>query len=267
MVGQINLLNKLNSYSFSEFPKTSMFLGESGSGRHTILKELSIRFAMSIIDISDDISFDYLNEISSITSPTFYLVDMSKIDEKKQNVILKFVEEPPLNAYVVLFSEGRESIIETILNRCIIFELDKYTREELKEFIVNVDDSSLHELILSVCRTPGQVIETCKANNIKPMFDLCNTFVDKLDKASYPNTLTIAKKINYKDEYDKFNINVFLNALLLTIYNKNISSPSNKLYNLYRATSEYIKRLRDGRLNKENLMENYLTKAWKLVRE
>lgn len=263
MVGQTKLLETLNSIPFSQFPKSSLFLGEKGSGRHTIINDLATRFGVSVLDISEDISFDYLNELALVSIPCFYLIDVSKIDEKKQNVILKFVEEPPLNAYVILLCENVNEVIETILNRCIVFELDRYTKEQLLKF-VEVDNG---DLIVQVCNTPGQVKEMNRTNNIKELFDLCNTIVEKLSVANYSNALIIVNKINYKDEYDKFDINIFFNSLLLTIYNKYVETLDKKYYSLFELTNKYNSKLRDSRINKEILMENYLTNAWELMRE
>ena len=261
MVGQSRLLNNINAYTRENFPHSVLLLGEVGCGKHTLVNEIGTKFGFEVIDISKTISLDAINEISGRAIPTIYIIDCSQITERHQNIILKFLEEPSSYAYVFLLAVNKSILLPTIINRCVSFEFDPYSRETLSQFL---KDDDLN--VLDVCTTPGQVL-SIHSGDLAKLRELCVTIITKIGRANYPNTLSIVKKINLKDEFDKFDINVFFNVLLNTIFevyrDGNVNDKSLELYNL---VSSYKKRLRDTRLNKEYLLENMLTSLWEFMR-
>ena len=260
MIGQDNLVSKLKSYSIATLPHSILLLGEQGCGKHTLTKELANHFDIDLVDISNDITLDTLIEISDKPIPTQYLIDCSVLTDKHQNILLKCLEEPSMYAYFVLLSVNKAMILPTIANRCVSFEFEPYTRDVLSQFV----DKDVH--VLDVCTTPGQVL-SLHSDDLSKLKLLCIDIVTKIQKANYSNTLSIVKKINLKDEYDKYDINVFFNVLLMTIYELYQKCPQCKsLLPMYNLVLDYKKRLRDARLNKELFMENFLTALWEFVR-
>ena len=258
MVGQEKLVAKLKSYSITTLPHSILLVGESGCGKHTLAKELADYFNVDLIDISESISLDAINEISNSSTPTFYLIDCSVLTDRHQNIILKFLEEPSMYAYLILLCANKSMILQTVANRCMSFEFEPYTRDVLSQFAND-------EHVLDVCTTPGQVL-SLHAGDLIELEKLCVTIITKIDRANYQNTLSIVQKINLKDEFDKFDIQVFFNVLLKTILNKVSAEYDSKLISMYNLVSSYRKRLRDSRLNKELFVENFLTNLWESVR-
>ena len=260
MVGQKNLLNKLNKYTIDNFPHSIILLGEEGSGKHTLSNYIKDNILkLPLLDITENISDEYIDMIYRNPNPSIYLINMNKMMEKEQNILLKFIEEPLKNAFIILLVENRNALLNTIYNRCVVFEMDLYTKEELSEFVKTEDNK---ELILSVLRTPGKILNT-NLDNIMAIYELCDKMVDKMNIANFSNTLTIADKINYKDEYNKFDLTIFFDMLIYTLYNKYLTEKNNKLLNMYLLTVESRKRLIDKRVNKEIFVQNFLTKLWK----
>jgi len=259
MIGQDKLVAKLKSYSITTLPHSILLVGESGCGKHTLAKELADYFNVDLIDISTSISLDAINEISDSSIPTFYLIDCSVITDRHQNIILKFLEEPSRYAYLILLCANKSMILQTVVNRCVSFEFEPYTRDILSQF-VNSD-----EHVLDVCTTPGQVL-SLHAGDLAELEKLCVTIITKIDRASYQNTLSIVQKINLKDEFDKFDIQVFFNVLLKSINSVLVEKYEERLFKMYNLVAGYQKRLRDTRLNKELFLENFLTNLWESVR-
>lgn len=260
MVGQKRLINKLNSFTIDSFPHSCILLGEEGSGKHTVanyIRDNVLHFPL--FDITENISDEYIDMIYRNPNPAIYLINTDKMTEKEQNILLKFIEEPLKNAFIILLCQNSTTLLNTVYNRCVIFELDLYTKEELSEFISSSEDK---DLILSVLRTPGKILNT-NLSNIRAIYDLCDKMVDKLSIANFSNTLTIVDKINYKDEYNKFDINIFLDMLIYTLYNKYLTENNKKILNMYLLSVNARKRILDKRINKEIFMENFLTKLWK----
>lgn len=256
MVGQEKLLKSLESFTLDDFPKICLLVGDKGSGKHLLVNELSQYFNLSLIDITDKISKEDFDSIYQISSPTFYLIDLMQITEKEQNMLLKFLEDPPLFAYIILLSETKINLIDTLSSRCQAFEMESYSKEELKQFTQS-------DYILSILKTPGQILNTSESS-LKNLQSTCDLIVDKVDQANYNNTLSLLDKFNYKDTYDKFDINVFFNVLLQSIYNKYEDTKNVKILDYYKLTLEQTKMLRDDRLNKRMFLENYFTKLWRL---
>ena len=279
MIGQDKLIAKLKSYTITTLPHSILLCGEVGCGKHTLAKELAEYFNLDLIDISEIISLDTINEIATKPIPAMYLIDCSVLTDRHQNIILKFLEEPSSYAYLVLLCANKSMILQTVSNRCVSFEFEPYSRSTLAKFLdkdfdfdpfssdsttpFTTNEESSH--ILDVCTTPGQVL-SIHSGDLTKLEELCETIITKMHKANYSNTLSITQKINLKDEFDKFDLQVFFNVLLQTLLRLINENYSNELFEMYNFISGFKKRLRDSRLNKEFFIENFLTNLWEFVR-
>lgn len=255
MIGQINLINKLKSYNLQTLPHTLLLLGENGCGKHTLCNELSQYYNINLIDITNNIYLETIENIYLNTFSCFYIIDMTKLNEKQQNMILKLIEEPNNLTYLILLSDNKLNLLNTIVNRCIVYNFEKYSIDELKNF-TKEEDNRLFEL----CSTPGQ-IQTMTLNKLDELYKLCDAIITKISLASIPNTLTIANKINYKEDFDKFDFNIFFKALIircLELYKNNQTKKS-----IYDIINTYYKRSKDTRLNKNYLIQSMLINLWK----
>lgn len=262
IIGQNKLLEKINSYTIDSFPKSFILLGEKGSGRHLLVSYISNLLNLNLVDMSEHVELDFINEIYLNTTPTLYLIDLDSLFEKKQNILLKLLEEPPINAFIAIIAETKLNILNTIINRCVPFELNNYTKKELSSFIT---EDMPKDLILNNIRTPGKIINL-NCLNIEGMVELTQTIIDKISKANYPNTLTLVDKFNYKDEFDKYDVDMFIDFLTKEISNKYIETKDKKIYSVYILTINESKKLKDSRVNKKIFLENYLTKLWRIMR-
>jgi|GEM_PF-5727622 replication-associated recombination protein RarA len=262
ILGQEKLLSKLNLYTSNTFPKSSIVLGPFGCGKHLFARHVATKFNLELIDITENISQEFIESIYLRVIPTLYVIDASKIVERQQNMILKFLEEPSIYTFIIILAENRVSLLPTILNRCVEFEFEQYTRETLLQF---VDDSIDKELALSVCVTPGQ-LKLLKMTNLSELKELCLKMAKKTAIASFPNMLSISDKLNYKDEFDKYDVNIFLNMVIQTLSSEYKMNNDKKIFDMYMTTLKYTKMLRDKRLNKRYIIEKYLSDLWKEAR-
>lgn len=259
MIGQEKLIKRLLSYSISTLPHSILLVGEHGCGKHTVVDTLKNFYNLDLVFITDSLTLETLEDISTRLTPAFYVIDTTNITEKQQNVILKFLEEPSSLVYIVLLCENKASLLETVVNRCVVFEFEPYTRKELRSFIT--DDSLNIDLVLTLCNTPGR-IKAVNSATLQDMNDLCLKIINKINVANYANTLSISEKINYDKNFDKFDAKVFLNCLMYNIIDINSKTTNKKLYSYYKIVNTYSNRMNDTRLNKEMLIENMLTELW-----
>lgn len=259
MVGQERLTDDVFSYTIDDLPKTMMFCGSRGCGKHTICKELGERLSLRVVDITEKVSFESIVSIYKDPTPTLYVLDASKMDDRKQNMVLKFIEEPLDGSFIALLCDSPSSTLDTVWGRCRKFRFDKYEKKDLLKF---APDDPEAEFIADVCSTPGQVLETT-GKQCRETRELASKFVRSLHMASLPNTLTLLNRFNYNDEYDKINIIMFLSMVLAESTNALKYNYSDYLAKLVKMTSQTMYDMNNGAFSKEPMMEAYLIRSWK----
>lgn len=262
MVGQDKLLKLIDSFTIDTFPHSILLVGERGSGKHSICNYIQDRLGLPLIDMTNNVELAYIDEMCFRSLPSIYVIDLMNVKEKQQNALLKLVEEPLNNTFVILLVENKGFVLPTIINRTVVFETARYKKEDLKNFITNNDDS-----LLKIFHTPGQLIQAQVAN-LKDLQELCYKIVDKMSVAAYSNTLTIANKINCGEEIDKYDIHIFFDTLIYCLFERYKASTDKKILNIYKETIKYrTQLLQNPSLNKKCFMENYLTHVWKISQE
>ena len=220
MVGQQRLIENLTHYEINTFPHSLLLFGDAGSGKHTFICEyISPLLTFPIVDITSEINIETINTIILSSQATIYIIDCDKISTREQNILLKFLEEPTPNAYIILLSTNTNLIIDTVLNRCQIWTMDKYSDEELLQFTQNAS-------LLSIARTPGRVklfeqvnvvaIQEYLTNN--PNTNLTNTEKDDLNwiLTELTDSTTISAAGWNEYEYAKYEILAILPTNLQT---------------------------------------------------
>ena len=66
-----------------------------------------------------------------------YIVDEAqKMNQQAQNALLKTIEEPPAYAIILLLTTNADSILQTILSRCITLNLKAVKEDKIKEYLM-----------------------------------------------------------------------------------------------------------------------------------
>ena len=143
------LFDKVDRLTIDQLPRTLLLLGDYGCGKHTLVKYISERFNLEIENITENISSELIDNISQRTSPYLYMIEEMKLTLRDENILLKFLEEPLKNAFIVILSESKQSILPTILNRCQVWNFESYDHNYLNS-LVNTDCN--RELLLSIAK-------------------------------------------------------------------------------------------------------------------
>ena len=243
---QPELTEYVNSLTLNSLKHTLLLKGNKGCGKHTLCNMIAEKLDLPLVDLTDNLNLDVINEVYISTQPTLYLIDSDKITIKEQNIILKFLEEPCNVAYILLINSNNK-LLDTIINRCFILNFKPYTKDSLKTLIstdTNVDS------LLSVCITPGDIL-SYSSIDFNGMMEFANKVFRFIKTANLSNCLTIANKISYgTSENDLFDVDLF-SRILLTM-SKNISV---EVYNL---TNTLCNNLTIANINKKNLFEKYI---------
>ena len=266
MIGLDYLINKLDKYTIDTLPHSIILVGKNGSGKHSICKYISDKFNLNILDISDDLSDDLIDNIYRNASNRLYMVDLRKITEKEQNILLKLFEEPASNTFLILITNNIMNILPTVLNRGKLVTIRDYSDDELNEFAkehnIKIDNRYLNTII----ETPGDLLSITNLNiDLSAIETLTDKIITKMNKASFANTLSIIDKLNFKDEYDKIDVNFFLKMLKYKYLEAYIQHKTT--FELCNLINTELTKLIDTRLNKKIFVTELLIKIWKEVRK
>ena len=262
-MGQDKLVSMIKSKNLDTFPRSVMLVGPEGSGKHTLCTLIGKQLSLPVENISDKLNIDTIEEIYTRVEPFVFLIDTKKITVKEQNAILKFIEEPLKNSFIVILAENKNRLLETIINRCQIWTLERYSDDILRQFLEGAVNS---DLVLDIARTPGQVKKYSGVDLID-YINLAQKIVEKIDVASLPNTLTIVEKLSYKDEKDKLDCSILFSVLLRECREAVIKNEKPYACIMYELTDSFMNDLLIGNIDKKTLFENYLIRVWTAVRE
>ena len=262
MVGQKRLLQEIDRLNLSTFPRTLMLTGAVGSGRHLLCGVIAKKLGLDLIDITNQLTLDTITKITETVEPHIYLIDLAETTVREQNIILKFIEEPLKNAYVIVIKTPELVVLSTTQNRCVEWSMEFYSMSELQGFFAT-NDKELELLIWEIARTPGQVIKY-QQEPIKEMFALCEKICDNIGNATLPNTLTLLDKIAFKNEKDKFDFDTFVNILKVVTRNRFTQMKVSETF--VRKVIDFSYRAFNNNVNKEHLFAQLLIEIRDVMR-
>ena len=255
ILNQDLILNFIDSNNLDTFPKTLMLEGPKGGGKHLITNYIADKFGLTVVDISEKLNLDTINEIYLKVEPFLYLIDCDKITVKNENTILKFLEEPLKNAFIVLLTTNKYNQICTIRNRCYCLTLNPYNVNCLRQFM-DIENDNDNELVLEIAKTPGDV-QLLQSYNLKELFEFGNKIFDKINLATYANTLSISSRLAFEREKNKYDVDLFWKILLNISYDRMIKNYP-RAFEDYWLTNDYIKKCKTRGVNKKYLFVRYL---------
>lgn len=218
LIGQEELLTNLNKYTIDTFPHSILLEGESGCGKHTLCRIIADKFNIDLVNLNSTSDKDDFDEIQFRPYPCLYVIDLTSTLMKYQNSILKLLEEPPQNAFIICLCLSTKKVLPTILNRCIVWSFAKYTVETLSAFTYGYADNE-KEIALSIFDTPGKILWGVDKKLAKISL-LVSDIINRIGRASIPNVLSIADKIAFNNEKDKYELDVFIELLLHQLFER-----------------------------------------------
>ena len=256
MIGQLYLQDKLNKLTLSTLSSTLLLLGDSGCGKHLFVSLMQKKLSIDVIDITENISYELIEAITLSTNTCMYVINLSKCSEKTENVILKLLEEPLNNTYLVLLARSKSNVIPTIYNRCQVWEFSTYSDDDLKYFTDDVE-------LMHIAKTPGNIIKYQEEYKKLNPLSLVNNIITNIKNANWANILVISNKIDYKESTGNINFDLFVDCLLYGFYMRIVSGEN--LYTGYELTKELSNDRYIFNINKQHLFEHYLFELKKSI--
>lgn len=252
MIGQKRAKALFSNMTLATMPRSILLVAPFGAGKRTFIAEQAARFGVSVEDVTSRLTDSDISAMMKSVEPTFYVIDLDSLTERDQNTLLKCVEEPVAGAYFFLIATTDGSAIPTIANRCMRIEFENYSVEELRPFLAYSGDESLAAAMLEACSTPGQLL-AFDSRTAPDLFALCDKMAEAMGKASLANALTIVGKVNCKEEYSKFDFQLFM-AVLGRAYAKRSFAGDALALRSYEIVRKARMAARDSRISRENLL-------------
>lgn len=222
-----------------------IFDSKSKKDKFEWCKSTASSFSLEYIETD---SIDVIVNTNSVI-PSLIVLTNDILDVKQQNVLLKTIEEPNINAYYVLLCD-MSCLIETLKNRLTVVKLKEYTKEELKKFTDN-------EKILKYANTPDD-ITLFNSINFEKMLSICSIIVNKMSQANYANSLSLKTVISENPQ-------AFVKILLEVIRECLESNFDEKVYQYYLTTNVFKNRLYSGvNYNIDHLVYQYIVDLWRV---
>jgi len=256
MIGQSKLTSILDTYTLETLPKTLLFIGEEGSGRKTIITRLANRLCLPIVMVDENIDFETILDYQRSVIKRMYCIDIDNFTEKLQNQFLKFIEEPAENVYISIIAESENNVLDTVLNRCIKFYMEPYTEEELRQ-VRDYPDA----LIYKICTTPGKIIAV-DYKGIQDLYEFCTKLVQNVQKASYANLLSVSAKINYKEDWTKYDFYAFFKVLKQAALDDFFKTNDRQAFKIYTLATKYTNKFSIMKPLRENFVLSFLSNLW-----
>ena len=114
VTGQEKICNQIDKLTLDSFPRSLMLVGSKGAGKHLIVDYIANKFNLQVIDITTTLDQDSIEELYNRVEPYLYIIQANELSVKEENTILKFVEEPLKNSYIILLAETAIGILPTI---------------------------------------------------------------------------------------------------------------------------------------------------------
>jgi len=121
---------------------------------------------------------------------------------KESNRLLKILEEPPADTYIILVAEDSERLLPTILSRCQLFKVPELSQQEVANVLTGFFGKTLEEAEMASYLAEGNMIEALSLFNENNL-EKNSEFVDWLRLCySFPH-LEIIKWVDHFATYTR----------------------------------------------------------------
>ena len=209
-----------NSIKSNMISHAYMFEGPSGVGKNTMARELATTLlemenlfnSPDYIEITPDGNSIKIAQIRKLQSDILvkpyksykiYVIDEAqKMTVEAQNALLKTLEEPPKYAIIILITNNKESLLETIKSRCEIIKFTPIPLVEVADYLTQTGvDKNRASLLANFSRGSMQkAIELSESEDFHIMRDEVQKYVETFLTGSMLDIMDIQSSIEkYKD--------------------------------------------------------------------
>ena len=274
MIGQVNLLNKIDKLVQNGFPRFVLLVGEKGCGKKLMSREIANKLGFPLVPIGTTV--DEVREVITNsyrnTEPIVYVIpDTDKMSVPAKNALLKITEEPPQKAYFIMTVTDVANTLPTIVSRACVLQMDNYTAGDLREYLggkypahtLTTEDVAF---VVNTANVPQQVDELMSYDVVE-FKNFVESVGEHLHTVSSANAFKIEGKLAMKKDEDKWDMLLFLQALktkLVSLYENTDERP---YYETFKLACQLVKDLKyKNSVNRQYCMDSFIIQARKCWR-
>ena len=165
---------------------------------------------------------DFLSVTPSISNNKVALIlNAQTMNDECQNALLKSLEEPAKNTFIIIVTDRHKSLLDTIYSRCQIIKVSNLNESSINDWLSKNGISDINSTYFPSFISPLEIFEDIQNNrhlNFKEFLKIVSDFVEnKLDANSALKNLTnleidLITKTNYLIEF----LRILLKSRLLS---------------------------------------------------
>ena len=156
---------------------------------------------------------DFLSKTPSIsTNKVAVIVNAQTMNDESQNALLKSLEEPSPNSYIIMITNRPKCLLNTIYSRCQVINIPSLQIDDLNEWLINNGVSDVNALDFPSFTSPLKILEELENNqhlNFKQFIKIITEFIfnNSDTNSTIKNIISLdidlIMKINYLIEFLK----------------------------------------------------------------
>lgn len=267
MIGQKEVLKQIDNLIEKGFPRFVVITGQKGQGKTELAKYISKKLGYPLVEFG--IKIDEIREMIEMsykqTEPIIYLIqNADKMSINAQNSLLKLVEEPPQQAFVIMELQQIENTLDTIKSRCQEIKMESYTEGDICDFLSDISDIELEDRkIISHTAQNKYQIDLLIKYKPKEFFDYVDKVYNNIYKVQSANSFKIAEKLDLKDTGEGYDLEIFWNMYMNRTYEgllkcyiigEHHTDLTHTLCQCINITEKYKQKLNINGINKRNVI-------------
>lgn len=277
MIGQENLLNKIDKLIENGFPRFVLLVGTKGSGKKLLSKEIANKLGYPLVSVGigvDEVREIIVNSYRNTEPIVYVLPDTDKMSVAAKNALLKITEEPPQKAYFILTVTDLSNTLSTLISRACVLKMNNYTQEELLAYLKNkydVSNMAANNIVfVAETATVPEEVDTLMTYDVKEFRCFVETVATNLHTVSAANSFKILNKLSLKKDEDKWDVLLFIQALRHELFKLywGEEQPSEYYFRAYSRACDLLKELKyKNSVNRQYCLDQFILDVRKYWRD
>lgn len=200
---------------------------------------------IGVDDIRSQINADVAIKPYHGPKKIYIMNESEKMTVQAQNALLKTLEEPPEYAVILLLTSNMESLLPTILSRCVVLNMKPVRENEIKQFLMQQMEIPDYKADICVAFARGNVGKArllAKSEEFDKVKEEAVTLLKNIYDMEIYEIVAAIKKIT---EY-KFEINDYLDILSVWYRDVLLFKATHDVNGLiFRSEIQYIRKVAD----------------------
>ena len=153
------------------------------------------------------------------------------MNDESQNALLKSLEEPSPNTFIIILTNRHKSLLNTIYSRCQVININPLKKADLNEWLISKGISDVNATDFPSFMSPLRILDDLEKNEHLNFKEFINILIDFLSSKSDIH-LTI-KSITALDINLIMKINYLIEFLKIILKSKLLSENLSGIYNTF----------------------------------